>query len=966
MLIHMKESFNDGEQGGEDVIKVGKLNLVDLAGSENIGRSGATKNRAKEAGSINQSLLTLGRVITALVEHAPYTPYRDSKLTRLLQESLGGRTKTCIIATISPSSMCLDETMSTLDYAHRAKNIKNKPEVNQKMSKQVIIRELNVEIERMRTELQNAREKDGVYLSFERYSELESKISGQATDLGQLQEHMDAIETQRKAFESQLDDSRVQIVDLTQVKQTLESSLADKVNQLQQTMSQLKRTQSGFGSEKWALKHSIEAEEALNSKASLIGCHLKNAKIDLDLLFGKMETSHETINFNEKLVNTSNEKISEIIKIEEPIKEREYVNSLIQNNADVLKNMEESENLLINDINNLSENEKNEFLNFFHILKNFEKKNEKNLKSFERYAKITSGTWLSRLIDVINLQKNMKDQSVDNLEESVCTIQGFSKNINNALDVDDENLVNQTKIIKKDIQKNSEILEDIVKSTKTQFQSMKEEAQNKWEMRVSNLSTRSEAFINEIQKWIKLDHEALVSELAADHADTMIKIDEKEADVEKLYQSVQVQIDTMRIFAEELEKSNSQRRLNLDKNIITLENELSGRLRNNQEKCIDSINNISKKVTLLQKHEKTRHERTKFSVNRAHNIMKQKLMNILPNKFNEIEEKNIKNMNKYKNNISDLSKSINIKILNSNIILESLKIKNEKNYEDKVIKNEKIKNELNELSNGMKKINILGNTPKQKVWRDLATPSPNKRAPPRNQLNEDYNERVASRRLYFDPRSFDLVEGDDIYVNEDIYIDNTKDASTLTRRSSTLILGTSAIYNDDDTHSISSGTNIEEIIENNYDIAPEGSLMCGGDLARLENNQGDSSTSSRKSSTMSVMELKRQLRSEARRRTDDNISSLSGGYIKRSKSQDPFNNLSVTRAVTKIPPSRDISPNPSNIISLKRAKSNPRSNRNPLLPIGSNDIKNNDMSNISKKSSSQLVQRPTSSTALLR
>ncbi len=87
------------------------------------------EQRAKEAGNINKSLLTLGRVITALVEGQGHVPYRDSKLTRLLRDSLGGKTKTCIIATIAPTVQCQEETMSTLDYAHRAKNIKNKPEV---------------------------------------------------------------------------------------------------------------------------------------------------------------------------------------------------------------------------------------------------------------------------------------------------------------------------------------------------------------------------------------------------------------------------------------------------------------------------------------------------------------------------------------------------------------------------------------------------------------------------------------------------------------------------------------------------------------------------------------------------------------------------------------------------------------------------------------------------------------------
>ena len=114
------------EVGHEELVKVGKLNLVDLAGSENIGRSGAVDKRAREAGSINQSLLTLGRVITGLVDHSPHIPYRESKLTRLLQDSLGGRTKTSIIATISPALVNIEESLSTLDYAHRAKNIMNR------------------------------------------------------------------------------------------------------------------------------------------------------------------------------------------------------------------------------------------------------------------------------------------------------------------------------------------------------------------------------------------------------------------------------------------------------------------------------------------------------------------------------------------------------------------------------------------------------------------------------------------------------------------------------------------------------------------------------------------------------------------------------------------------------------------------------------------------------------------------
>lgn len=134
--MHSKENSVDGEE----LLKTGKLYLVDLAGSENIARSGSVDKRAREAANINQSLLTLGRVITCLVEHQPHIPYRESKLTRLLQDSLGGRMKTSMIATVSPAHCNVEETLSTLDYAHRAKSVANKPEVNQKVSQKVIMK----------------------------------------------------------------------------------------------------------------------------------------------------------------------------------------------------------------------------------------------------------------------------------------------------------------------------------------------------------------------------------------------------------------------------------------------------------------------------------------------------------------------------------------------------------------------------------------------------------------------------------------------------------------------------------------------------------------------------------------------------------------------------------------------------------------------------------------------------------
>ncbi|KNC79938.1 hypothetical protein SARC_07687 [Sphaeroforma arctica JP610] len=134
VYVHIKET-NDR---GEELIRMGKLNMVDLAGSENIGRSGAVHVRAREAGSINKSLHALGRVITQLVDRSAHISYRDSLLTRMLQDSLGGRAKTTIIATISPASSNAEESLSTLDYAARAKNIKNRPERKATLTKKCV------------------------------------------------------------------------------------------------------------------------------------------------------------------------------------------------------------------------------------------------------------------------------------------------------------------------------------------------------------------------------------------------------------------------------------------------------------------------------------------------------------------------------------------------------------------------------------------------------------------------------------------------------------------------------------------------------------------------------------------------------------------------------------------------------------------------------------------------------------
>lgn len=132
-----------------------KFHFVDLAGSERLKRTGATGDRAKEGISINCGLLALGNVISALGDKSQkvtHVPYRDSKLTRLLQDSLGGNSQTLMIACISPSDHDFMETLNTLKYANRAKNIKNKAIVNQDKTSQMMVM-LRQEIQQLKLEL---------------------------------------------------------------------------------------------------------------------------------------------------------------------------------------------------------------------------------------------------------------------------------------------------------------------------------------------------------------------------------------------------------------------------------------------------------------------------------------------------------------------------------------------------------------------------------------------------------------------------------------------------------------------------------------------------------------------------------------------------------------------------------------------------------------------------------------------
>ncbi|KAM0946199.1 putative plus-end-directed kinesin ATPase [Dioscorea sansibarensis] len=352
ITIHIKEATPEGEE----LIKCGKLNLVDLAGSENISRSGAREGRAREAGEINKSLLTLGRVITALVEHLGHIPYRDSKLTRLLRDSLGGRTKTCIIATVSPSVHCLEETLSTLDYAHRAKNIKNRPEadmevrlhvphcedrnfynlyayvmvssiafylccrqfivlVNQKMMKSTLIKDLYGEIERLKAEVYAAREKVGVYIPKERYYQEESERKAMTDQIEQMGVLIENNQKQLEALQDKYNAQLQQSEDLSKKLEAAEKSLEHTSKLLATSKENLRQAQYSLKEKDFIISEQKKAESALAQQAHTLQSQLEKSTSDNASLFSKIAREDKLNTTNRTVVNNFHVDLSEKIRV---------------------------------------------------------------------------------------------------------------------------------------------------------------------------------------------------------------------------------------------------------------------------------------------------------------------------------------------------------------------------------------------------------------------------------------------------------------------------------------------------------------------------------------------------------------------------------------------------------------------------------------------------------------------------
>lgn len=311
ITIHIKECTPEGEE----MIKCGKLNLVDLAGSENISRSGAREGRAREAGEINKSLLTLGRVINALVEHSGHVPYRDSKLTRLLRDSLGGKTKTCIIATISPSIHCLEETLSTLDYAHRAKNIKNKPEINQKMMKSAMIKDLYSEIDRLKQEVYAAREKNGIYIPKDRYLQEEAEKKAMAEKIERMELHAESKDKQLVELQDLYNSEQGLTEELSEKLEKTEKKLEETEHSLFDLEEKHRQANATIKEKEFVICNLLKSEKSLIEHAFELRSELENAASDVSNLFAKIERKDKIEDGNRVLIQKFQSQLTQQLEI---------------------------------------------------------------------------------------------------------------------------------------------------------------------------------------------------------------------------------------------------------------------------------------------------------------------------------------------------------------------------------------------------------------------------------------------------------------------------------------------------------------------------------------------------------------------------------------------------------------------------------------------------------------------------
>lgn len=264
------------EHDGE-MFRASKMNLVDLAGSENISRSGAQHQRAKEAGSINQSLLTLGRVINSLADKSTHVPFRESKLTRLLQDSLGGNTKTALIATVSPAKINSEETCSTLQYASKAKNIKNRPQMKSFIMKDILVKNITAELAKIKSDLLSTKTREGIYMSQDNYKEITNDLESFKTEVKESKRIIERLSSQnslllkdKRASNEVNELQRLKLQNMKDVMSELYEKLDHQHRKEQELVGMTSNLKTTLSSTQSLVKEYVQREEHMTQRMQAI------------------------------------------------------------------------------------------------------------------------------------------------------------------------------------------------------------------------------------------------------------------------------------------------------------------------------------------------------------------------------------------------------------------------------------------------------------------------------------------------------------------------------------------------------------------------------------------------------------------------------------------------------------------------------------------------------------------------
>ncbi|XP_078220992.1 kinesin-like protein KIF3A isoform X3 [Callithrix jacchus] len=362
-------------------VRMGKLHLVDLAGSERQAKTGATGQRLKEATKINLSLSTLGNVISALVDgKSTHVPYRNSKLTRLLQDSLGGNSKTMMCANIGPADYNYDETISTLRYANRAKNIKNKARINED-PKDALLRQFQKEIEELKKKLEEGEEISG------------SDISGSEEDddeEGEVGEDGEKRKKRKGSSSSSSSDSTCSVIE-----KPLDKFLPSKKKVSPDKMIEM---QAKIDEERKALETKLDMEEEERNKA-----RAELEKREKDLL--KAQQEHQSLL----------EKLSALEK------------KVIVGGVDLLAKAEEQEKLLEESNMELEERRKRAE----QLRRELEEKEQERLDIEEKYTSLQEEAQgkTKKLKKVWTMLMAAKSEMADLQQEHQREIEGLLENI---------------------------------------------------------------------------------------------------------------------------------------------------------------------------------------------------------------------------------------------------------------------------------------------------------------------------------------------------------------------------------------------------------------------------------------------------------------------------------------------------------------------------------------------------------